>query len=337
LKPDEQAARPADDARDSGLAPVVSMRGVDWAAWSVPVLLAALVWLGNPLAGILTGAALSLWLDRRVLERGGLLGKIGLQTAVVLLGFNLDAQTMWQVSRDYAPLVAVYVLLTLAAGLLLARSLKIDAVLGRLIAAGTAICGGTAIATLSPILRAKPDQMAVALAIVFTLNMVALLAFPIIGEALSMSQVQFGVWSALAVHDTSSVVATAAVYGEEAASVAATLKLGRTLWLIPLVLAFSVSEGARGAKIRIPAFILLFILASVAGSLARVQLGAPAALFDAAQALSKAFIVVALFFIGLECTRDSLRNLHGRVVWQALALWAAVVPVTLLVALRYTP
>lgn len=311
--------------------------GFDWAPWSIPLLLAALIWLANPLAAILTGAALSLTLARPALANGSRLGKLGLQSAIVLLGFNLDAQTMWQVSRDYAALVAVYVLATFGAGIVIARVLKIDWILGRLIAAGTAICGGTAIASLSPILRARADQMAVALAIVFTLNMIALLVFPLIGEWLDMSQVQFGVWAALAVHDTSSVVATAAVYGEEAASVAATLKLGRTLWLIPLILYFSMTAGAKGAKIRIPAFILLFILASILGSLARVQLGAPESLFSMAQASSKALIVVALFFIGLECTRESLRNLHGRVVWQALLLWAVVVPLTLGIALAYVP
>jgi uncharacterized integral membrane protein (TIGR00698 family) len=319
----------AGDGRDAAVPPPA----VDWVPWAVPFLLGGLIWLGNPLAAILVGAALSLTIDRPALKRGGLFGKLGLQTAIVLVGFNLDAQTMWQVSRDYAPLVAVYVLATLGAGLLLGRLLGVNDVLARLISAGTAICGGTAIATLSPILKARADQMAIALAIVFALNMVALVVFPLIGTALDMTQFQFGLWSALAVHDTSSVVATAAVYGEEAAAVAATLKLGRTLWLIPFVLGFSIVAGAKGAKIRIPAFILLFIVASLLGSVGRVQLGLPPGVFAAAQFASKALIVAALFFIGLECTRTSLRQLHGRVIWLALLLWAAVVPLTLLLAL----
>lgn len=309
-------------------------RGVDWLPVTLAAVLGTLVWLNNPLVAILAGAALSLSLDRRVVSNASLYGKLGLQSAIVLVGLNLDAQTMWQVSRDYAGLIAVYVLATLAAGIALGRVLKVDSLLARLIAAGTAICGGTAIATLSPILKARADQMALALAIVFALNMVALVLFPLLGTALGMSQFQFGVWSALAVHDTSSVVATAAVYGGEAAEVAATLKLGRTLWLIPFALAFSVAAGAKGAKIRIPGFILFFILASIAGSFARVQLGAPQAVFDAAQVLYKALIVVALFFIGLECTRESVRQLRGTVVWLALVLWGCVVPVTLIVALR---
>ena len=300
-------------------------------------LLAALVWLGSPLAGIVAGAAFSLSQGRRVLEHGPVLGEVGLQAAIVLLGFSLDAQVMWDVSRAYAPLVAVYVPITLGVGLVLARVLKIGPALGRLIAAGTAICGGTAIATLSPILRARTDQTAVALAIVFALNMAAMVVFPFVGQILGMSQTQFGFWVALAVHDTSSVVATAAEYGEEAASIAATIKLGRTLWLIPVVMIFSFVSGTSGAKIRIPVFVLLFIIASMIGTLVRLQFGEFTGLFYATKVLSGALIVAALFFIGLECTRDSLRNLHGRVVWQAIILWAAVVPATLLLALNYAP
>jgi uncharacterized membrane protein YadS len=315
-------------------APGAPDRKTDWVPWIIPLLLAALIWLNNPLAAILVGAGLSLTIDRPALKRGSLYGKLGLQTAIVLVGFNLDAQTMWEVSRDYAPLIAAYVLATLGTGLGLGRLLNVDTTLARLISAGTAICGGTAIATLSPILKARADQMALALAIVFSLNMVALVVFPLIGTALDMSQFQFGLWSALAVHDTSSVVATAAVYGTEAAAVAATLKLGRTLWLIPFALGFSMAAGAKGAKIRLPSFILFFIAASILGSVARVQLGAPDVVFSVAQYVSKALIVVALFFIGLECTRASLRQLRGSVVWHALILWACVVPLTLLVALQ---
>jgi len=305
-----------------------------WILWAVPVAMLLLVLLSNPLAAILAGAGLSLTLNRPVVQNASRYGKLALQTAIVLLGFNLDTQNMWEVSRDYAGLIALYVLTTLGVGIALGRLLKVNDILGRLIAAGTAICGATAIATLSPILKARADQMALALTIVFFLNMIALMAFPVVGEWLGMSQTQFGIWSALAVHDTSSVVATAAVYGREAAEVATTLKLGRTLWLIPLILMFSLLSGARGAKIRIPGFIVLFILASIIGSLSRAYLSVPPLVFDGAQYASKALIVIALFFIGLECTRETLQYLHGRVVWLGLALWAGVVPLTLLLALN---
>jgi uncharacterized integral membrane protein (TIGR00698 family) len=323
---------PSDDnaalATPSAIAPLRT-------AWIIPVVLAPLIFWGNPLAAILAGAALSLAINRTLVNDANRVGKLALQVAIVLLGFNLDAGNMWHVTQDYAGIIVTYVLLTFGAGIALGRILKVDRLLAVLIAAGTAICGGTAIATLGPILKARGDQIALALGIVFFLNMIALVGFPVVGHWLHMSQFQFGFWSAVAVHDTSSVVATAAVYGQEAAQVATTLKLGRTLWIIPLLLTFSLLTGAKGARIRIPAFIVLFVLASIVGSLARAHLSLPAFLFDSAQYTSKALIVVALFFIGLEVNRDTVRNLHGRVVWQALLLWAAVVPLTLLVALRY--
>ncbi len=302
--------------------------------WLVPVALAPLVVWGNPLSALVIGAALSLGLNRAIVDGASRYGKLSLQTAIVLLGFNLDAMRMWQVSQDYALVVVLYVMLTLLGGVLLGRALGIDRILSRLLAAGTAICGATAIATLSPILRARPDQLALALAIVFFLNMVALLTFPLVGQWLQMTQTQFGIWSALAVHDTSSVVATAAVYGQEAAAVATTVKLGRTLWLIPLTLYFGLQAGSGGARIRIPAFIMLFILASILGSGARMMLSMPEEIYDGVQTASRALIVAALFFVGLEFTRETLGNLRGRVVVLGVLLWGAVVPVTLLIALR---
>lgn len=305
------------------------------APWAISCVLVPLIIWGNPLSAILAGAALSLAINRPLLNESATYGKLALQAAIVLVGFNLDAQSMWQVSQNFAGLIAVYVLLTLGAGIALGRCFGVNRILTLLMSAGTAICGGTAIATISPVIRARADQMAVALTIVFFLNMVALLIFPLVGGWLEMTQRQFGVWSALAVHDTSSVMAVASVYGQQAADVAATLKLGRTLWLIPLVLAVSVWNGSTGVRIRMPVFIVLFILASIAGSLMRSQLSLPQGLFDGAKYASSTLIVAALFFIGLECTRETLRNLRGRVLWLSLALWMAVVPLTLLVALNF--
>jgi uncharacterized integral membrane protein (TIGR00698 family) len=301
----------------------------------LPLALLGLVLWGNPLLAILTGAGLSLIADQPLLKSSSRWGKWALQAAIVLLGFNLDASSMWQVSQEYAGLVAVYVLTTLGVGLAWGRILGVELTLARMIAAGTAICGGTAIASLGPVLKARADHIALALAVVFFLNMVALVVFPAVGHALAMTQSQFGIWSALAVHDTSSVVATATVYGAEAAQVATTLKLGRTLWLIPLLLCFSMLAGAKGAKIRLPLFIGLFVLASIGGSLGRAFLDVPSVAFDFAQLASKALVVTALFFIGLEFTRAAIRQLRGRVFWQAIGLWAVVVPITLLIALHY--
>ena len=307
----------------------------NWLPWLIPLILVPLIFWGTPLSAILVGTGLSLILNRPLVGDGNKIGRLTLQSAIVLLGFTLDAVNLWQTSQDFAGIIAAYVLASLAAGIVLGKLLGVDKTLTQLIATGTSICGGTAIAALGPVLKARADQMALALAIVFFLNVIALLTFPLIGHWLGMSQTQFGMWAALAIHDTSSVLATADTYGQEAVEVAATLKLGRTLWLIPLILGFNILGSARMTRIRLPGFIAAFILASVLGSVLRNYVATPDILFETAQQLSQALIVSALFFIGLECTRETTKKLRGKVIWLALLLWAGVVPITLLIALNH--
>lgn len=298
-------------------------------------LLPALVWYGNPAVGLLAGGAVALGLDRRPFDDGSRWARLSLQSAIVLLGLKLDLQTVWSLSADYTALVAGYVLLTLAAGAVLGRLLAVDTPSARLIGAGTAICGGTAIATLSTVVRAQPQQTAVALAIVFLLNVVALVSFPWIGRALDLSQVQFGLWSALAIHDTSSVIATAAIYGEEAAEVATTIKLGRTLWLIPLTFALSLivsraaGDGTDTPRLRVPGFVLAFVAAAAVGSVWRM----PAIVPEVAGTLSRWLLVVALLLVGTELTRTTVRRIRGRALLLALLLWALAAPATLAVVI----
>lgn len=313
------------------------------AAWlpghPVGVLLSALVlpgllWLANPALALLAGGAIALGLNRRPFNHGSTMAAYSLQAAIVLLGLNLDLNTLWSLSAQYTGAVAVYVLATMGLGLMLGRLLGVEAASSKLVSAGTAICGGTAIATLSGLVRAQPQQIGVALAIVFLLNAVALVSFPWIGRSLELSQLQFGLWSALAIHDTSSVVATAAIYGDRAAEVATTLKLGRTLWLIPLVLAVSVYEhrvqqrqGATGPapRLRVPGFILAFVAAAGVGS----AVDLPDLVAAWSGHLSRGLLVVALFLVGTELTRATVRQIRGRVLWQAVGLWLAVVLVVL--------
>jgi uncharacterized integral membrane protein (TIGR00698 family) len=289
------------------------------------LVLPFLLYQGNPAVALLVGMSLTLLFDRPVMPQSSRYSKYLLQTAIVLLGLKLDMADMWRINADYTVFVAVYVASAIAIGLLLGRLMGVENASNAMIATGTGICGGTTIATLGPIIKASADQMGVALAIVFLLNAVALFSFPTIGEYFQLSQTQFGVWVALAIHDTSSVVATAALYGDQAASVATTVKLGRTLWLIPLVVVASLVAGRGGVKVRIPGFILLFILGSILGSI----LPLPAALPGLAGMASKALLVLALFLIGTEINRQTLRRLRGRVLAQALLLWMLVVPSTL--------
>lgn len=293
-------------------------------------LLPALVYHGNPAVGLLVGASLSLLFNKACFAGAHALGKYTLQAAIILLGLKLNVSQLMKISADYSVMVTGYVLLTLSLGLGLGLLLRNQRKSSQLIASGTAICGGTTIASLSPVIQARPEQTGVALTLVFLLNALALFTFPTIGEYLALSQEQFGVWAALAIHDTSSVVATSALYGEEAAMVATTVKLGRTLWLIPLLLVFSVLQHQGSAKLRIPLFIVLFIMTACMGSVTEL----PGALVNAASTTSKMLLVVALFFIGTEISRDTLRGLRGAVLVHGLLLWAMVVPLTLLVVIR---
>ncbi len=298
-----------------------------WAA--VALLLPALIWYGNPAIALLAGTLLSLSWRQPLAVGGHRWGRLSLQSAIVLLGFTLSIGRVAEVSGDSLWLVATYVVSVLGIGLVLARVMRLERESGWLMASGTAICGGTAIATLAPLIGARPDQVGVAIGIVFLLNAAALFGFPVIGHWLGMTQLQFGMWSALAIHDTSSVLATAAIYGNEALEVATTVKLGRTLWLIPLTLFVSLAQRASAARVRVPQFILAFIAVSVLTTVVSL----PAEVAHVASRASKALLITALFFIGTEISRATLRLMRGRVLVHALLLWVTAASATLLAVL----
>ena len=280
----------------------------------------------NPAVALLGGLVTRLCLDINPVASSGKLGKLSLQTAIVILGFTLGFDRLISVSADYGLVVAAYVVGTLGLGYVLLRLLRTNEKEGTLLSAGTAICGGTAIATLSPLVDAEPHQFAVATALVFLLNVVALFSFPYIGHWLEMSQETFGAWVALAIHDTSSVVATAALYGQEAQEVATTVKLGRTLWLIPLALLASIFYQRASTKVRVPRFVLLFIGAAVVSGFLPISPEIAGGL----GLLSKVVLVIALGMIGLEINRTTLSQLSWRSVAFAAGLWILVVPFALL-------
>lgn len=304
--------------------PIVPMRLI-----ATAVLLVAAVLVGHPAFALLLGIGLNLTLQPVLPGALKNAGKLLLQGAIVILGLTLSARTLWSVSQDYAGMIVLYVFIALGLGLLLGRIFGTDLDQSRLLAAGTAICGGTAIATLAPVINARPASVAVCLAIVFLLNAVAILTLPTVGHYLALTQSQFGVWVALAIHDTSSVIGTAALYGEEALEIATTVKLARTLWLIPLVLGAGILLNRQEAKLRVPGFVLLFVAASLLGSLLQLD---PEWIVQLKR-LSKAMLVAALFLIGMEVTRSTLRTLNPRALWLGVGLWVLVLPATLLLVL----
>ena len=289
------------------------------------------VYFKNPAYALLLGMATRLLIGVNPLYRVASWGKLSLQTAIVLLGFTLGFDRLVQVSADYGVVVAVFVLGPLALGLAMAKVLSSETKEATLLGGGTAICGGTAIATLAPIIQAKPQHVGVAMALVFLFNALALLTFPYIGYALDLSQQDFGAWVALAIHDTSSVVATATIYGDEAAMVATTVKLGRTLWLIPLAFVVGLIYRSSEAQLRVPGFILLFILAAVLGSFIPIS----DVVLDGFSIISKTLLVVALGMIGLEIDRATLGQISWRSVALGMGLWILVAPAALLLVLWF--
>ena len=282
----------------------------------IALALAPLVYMGNPALALLVGMTISITIDRTPIASGSTYGKYLLQAAIVLLGL---------ISGTYALPIAGFVCATSLLGLSLGWLVRSDRSTNALISSGTAICGGTTIATLSPIIAARPEQTGAALCVVFFLNAIALMTFPAIGTWLNLSQEQFGVWAALAIHDTSSVVATAQMYGTEAAEIATTVKIGRTLWLIPLIVIASLVVGAQQSKIRIPNFVFVFIGASLLGSW--VGLSTPSAMIIGE--IASALLVVALFFVGTDITRKTLQSLRLTTVLHGVALWLLVIPAVL--------
>ena len=312
------------DPPEAGLVPQnqpgKAVGALSWAAIVLTLVLA--LYYQNPAIALLGGLFTRLSLKTQPIARASSLGKISLQTAIVLLGLTLGFDRMVSVSADYGLLVAGYVVATFVLGWTLSRVLFCDRTEAALLTSGTAICGGTAIATLSPLMGANPRQFAVATALVFLLNVVALLVFPFIGHWLNMSQEAFGVWVALAVHDTSSVVATATIYGEEAAAVATTVKIGRTLWLIPVAFAVSLIYREKEAKLRVPLFVLLFVLAALISSLIDLH----ADVLQLVATVSKTLLVIALLMIGLEIDRATLKQMSWRSVLFGITLWGMVAP-----------
>jgi len=287
--------------------------------------------VGHPALALLAGAIGSLVLAPALptyVDRGG---KLCLQAAIVLLGFTLNVQALWQTSRDYAGTILIFVVATLVAGLVIGRLVRADEDQARLLSTGTAICGGTAIATLAPIIRARPESVAIAIGIVFLLNAVAIVLLPWLGHGLEMTEDQFGLWVAMAIHDTSSVVGAAAIFGDRALEVATTVKLLRTLLLVPLALVAGILVRQSQARLRIPGFLVLFVAASVVGSV----LEPPVALTSGVRAASHFLLVAALFGIGMEIRRTTVKSLNGRAILLGVSLWLLVLPITWLVAMSW--
>ncbi len=247
------------------------------------------------------------------------LARFLLQASVVALGFGMNLYEVLKAGRNGFLYTAVGISFALLMGTLIGKLLAVRGTISYLISTGTAICGGSAIAAVGPILRANDEEMAVSLGTVFILNSIALLIFPAIGSALHLSQPQFGLWAALAIHDTSSVVGAGWRYGNEALVVATTVKLARALWILPLALATAAVKHSK-SKIQVPWFIFLFCLAAVINTYGPQEPRLSEMFFQ----LGRLGLTVTLFLIGTGISRATLREVGWRPLAQGVLLWVLV-------------
>jgi len=254
--------------------------------------------------------------------------KIGsrlLQTGIVCLGGSISLPTLVELNGTYVPWISLFVVITFSAVMFLGKFLGVEKREAYLLASGAAICGGTAMAAVAPSIRAKPEDLTTTLSIVFLLNAMAVLIFPLIGGWLGLTQEQFGTWAALAIHDTASVVGAASVVGFEAVEVAATLKLTRTLWIVPLVLgsAWYFKSGKQGSAF--PLFIILFVFAVSLNTM----LSPTEEVRYFLQMINQTFLLAGLFCIGTQIDKDSLRKITIKPMILAISIWLIVIPAAL--------
>ena len=291
---------------------------------SIGILLAVFaIWSGSAVASIFTGIIYSLILNLPDTFITKSAGPRLLQTGIVILGLSISLTKAFSVTVSYLPSISLLVIITFFLGIYIGKLIGLDKKLTLLIASGAAICGGTAMVAIAPIIKARPKDLLTAITIIFLLNALAIIIFPIIGLYLGISQDQFGAWAAMAIHDTSSVIGAAMVYGEEAVETAATLKLGRTLWLIPLILLLSYRyQDKSSTNFQLPFFVLFFIIAIAISSF--IDLNSETLSFI--KLISQSFLLLGLFCIGSQIDKKVLSNISVKPLQLVLILWIIVIP-----------
>ncbi|MGL4853096.1 MAG: YeiH family protein [Phocaeicola sp.] len=289
----------------------------------VPGLSAYASWVTPPVA-LFAGLAFALICGQAYPTFNKTFSKYLLQYSVVGLGFGMNLQQSLASGKDGMAFTVISVIGTMIIGMWLGRKLlKVDRDTSYLISAGTAICGGSAIAAVGPVLKAKEGEMSVALACIFVLNAIALFIFPVLGHFFGLDQQQFGMWAAIAIHDTSSVVGAGAAYGEEALQIATTIKLTRALWIIPLAFVTSFIFKGDGKKISIPWFILYFVVAILINTyLLEGTSMAPIGGFISE--FARKCLIITMFFIGASLSLDVLRKVGMKPLIQGVLLWILI-------------
>jgi len=250
-----------------------------------------------------------------------------LQISIIGLGFGMNFTQVMEAGRDGFVFTLITIGAAIGLGFMIGRLLNVDRLISYLISVGTAICGGSAIAAVSRVVEADDNDVSISIGTVFILNGIALLIFPYIGEYYQLTQEQFGIWSAIAIHDTSSVVGAASEYGKESLMIATTIKLARALWIIPLAIITSVIFRKQSPASAFPWFILLFVLASIV----HTYFGISERVADDIVVVSKIGFSLTLFLIGMGITPARLRSVGFRPLLQGVILWVLILVGTLVI------
>ena len=303
----------------------------------VLLILVCLSPIGSPPLALALGLAMALTVGNPYPNATGKPAKFLLQASVVLLGFGMDLGAIYKAGREGILFTIATIFGTLILGYFFGKALAVRDKTSALISSGSAICGGSAIAAVGPAINAEPEEMSVSLGTVFILNSVALFLFPLLGHTLGLTQDQFGIWSAIAIHDTSSVVGASQAYGPQAMAVATTVKLARALWIAPLALGFAYlyrkRDAASKARVSVPWFIFLFVVAAAARTYAPAAI--QPSLFESLVNLAKAGMTVTLFLIGASLSVATLRSVGARPLLQGVLLWIAISIVSLIGVLAF--
>ena len=282
------------------------------------ILAVSVILIGSPLLALVTGMvfALIFKLPDNFISKS--IGTKFLQVGIVILGLTMSASSAFELTATYFPYISIFVFVVFLGGLLLGKVFNIEKRLAILIASGTAICGATAMAAISPLIKAKPRELLVSMAIIFSFNALAIALFPLIGNSIGMTDVSFGAWAAMAIHDTSSVAGAAMAYGGTALETATTLKLGRTIWLIPLIVILGIFyKDEKSANPTFPMFVFIFILAIALGSALNFEEQTLLAL----DSISQIFLVAALFCIGAQVSLEAIKQIDMKTFSLAFVLW----------------
>ena len=287
----------------------------------IPALAVLSSWVTPPVA-LFLGLVFALTCGQAYPTFNKTVSKKLLQYSVIGLGFGMNLHASLASGKEGMLFTIVSVFGTLLIGMFIGcKLLKINRNTAYLISSGTAICGGSAIAAVGPIIKAKDSEMSVALATIFILNAIALFLFPALGHWLGMTQQEFGTWAAIAIHDTSSVVGAGAAYGEEALQVATTIKLTRALWIIPLALITALIFRSEGKKISIPWFILFFIVAMLLNTYVLTDIPQVGQFI---YGIARKGLVITMFFIGASLSIDTIKSVGIRPLLQGILLWLVI-------------